>query len=166
MMRSEKIQSVGDLSRSMDDLKSAGNRIAFTNGCFDILHAGHARYLTAAKAEGDALIVGLNSDASVRRIKGDKRPIVDQEKRAEVLAGLACVDYITLFDEPDPYNLIQTLMPDVLVKGADWPEEAIIGADIVKAGGGRVARIDVVPDISTSRIIETILARYGGMAAS
>jgi D-beta-D-heptose 7-phosphate kinase/D-beta-D-heptose 1-phosphate adenosyltransferase len=152
--------------RIIDDLRNAGNRIAFTNGCFDILHAGHVRYLTAARAEGDALIVGLNSDASVRKIKGDKRPIVAQEQRAEVLAGLACVDYITIFDEPDPYRLIKALMPDVLVKGADWPEDEIIGADIVNSAGGRVARIDVVPEISTSRIIETILARYGGTAAS
>lgn len=141
--------------------RNAGKTVVFTNGCFDILHAGHVRYLTAAKAQGDVLIVGLNSDASVRKIKGDKRPIVGQEQRAEVLAGLACVDYIAIFDEPDPYRLIRSLMPDVLVKGADWPEDAIIGADIVKAAGGRVARIDVVAEISTSRIIETILARYG-----
>ncbi len=166
MMRSEKIQFIDDLTRSLDGLKSAGNRIVFTNGCFDILHAGHVRYLTAAKAQGDILIVGLNSDASVRQIKGEKRPITSQEQRAEVLAGLACVDYIIFFDEPDPFNLIQALMPDVLVKGADWAENNIIGADIVKAAGGRVARIDVVPDISTSRIIETILARYNGKAAS
>jgi rfaE bifunctional protein nucleotidyltransferase chain/domain len=166
MMGVEKVQSIENLIHSMDDLKSTGNRIAFTNGCFDILHAGHVRYLTAAKAEGDVLIVGLNSDASVRKIKGDKRPIVAQEQRAEVLAGLACVDYVTIFNEPDPYQLIKAIMPDVLVKGADWPEEAIIGADIVKAAGGRVARIEVVPDISTSRIIDTILARYGGTAAT
>ncbi len=147
-------------------LRTEGKIVVFTNGCFDILHAGHVRYLTAAKAEGDVLIVGLNSDASMRKIKGDNRPIVAQEQRAEVLAGLACVDYITIFDEPDPYRLIKALMPNVLVKGADWPEDEIIGADIVKAAGGRVARIDVVPDISTSRIIETILVRYGGAAAS
>lgn len=138
----------------------AGNRIVFTNGCFDILHAGHVRYLKAAKAEGDVLAVGLNSDQSVRRIKGSKRPIQGQDHRAEVLAGLSCVDFITIFDETDPLALIQTLLPDVLVKGADWPEDAIVGADVVKAAGGRVVRVDLAQDISTTCIIETILARY------
>ncbi|RPJ17757.1 MAG: D-glycero-beta-D-manno-heptose 1-phosphate adenylyltransferase [Desulfobacteraceae bacterium] len=138
-------------------LKEAGKRVVFTNGCFDILHAGHVRYLTAARAEGDILVIGLNSDESVRLIKGEKRPIVPQTQRAEVLSGLSCVDYIVFFDEPDPSILIKDIAPDVLVKGGDWAEEDIIGADFVKAKGGRVVRISVVPGISTSSIIKRIL---------
>jgi D-beta-D-heptose 7-phosphate kinase/D-beta-D-heptose 1-phosphate adenosyltransferase len=145
----------------MADLRRAGKRIVFTNGCFDILHVGHVRYLTAAKALGDVLIVGLNSDRSVRQIKEPRRPVVPEDQRAEVLAGLQCIDYIVLFDEPDPLVLIRTLRPDILVKGDDWPEEQIIGADFVKAGGGKVVRIPVVPDTSTSEIIARIVARFG-----
>lgn len=135
-------------------------RTAFTNGCFDILHAGHVRYLTAARAAADMLVVGLNSDASVRRIKGPLRPVNPQHLRAEVLAGLACVDLVVLFDAPDPLDLIRHLSPDVLVKGADWPENRIVGADWVKARGGRVVRVALVADISTSALIETIKERY------
>lgn len=148
------------LAAKLERLRESGVRAVFTNGCFDILHAGHVRYLTAARSKGDVLVVGLNSDASVRHIKGEKRPVVSQEQRAEVLVGLRCVDYVTIFDEPDPLRVIETLKPDVLVKGADWAEEHIIGADVVKARGGRVERIEVVPDISTTRIIETIIRRY------
>ena len=118
------------------------------------------RYLAAAKSEGDVLVVGLNSDESTRSIKQENRPIVSQDQRAEVLAGLECVDYITVFNEPDPLKLIQALKPDVLVKGSDWKEEDIIGADVVKEGGGKVVRVDVVPDISTSRIIQRIVKRH------
>ena len=138
----------------------AGRRVAFTNGCFDILHAGHVRYLSAARASADMLLVGLNTDKSVKKIKGLQRPINPEALRAEVLAGLACVDFVVLFDEPDPLALIQTLKPDVLVKGADWPEDQIIGADFVKQHGGRVERIDLVSDISTSALIQTIRERY------
>jgi D-beta-D-heptose 7-phosphate kinase/D-beta-D-heptose 1-phosphate adenosyltransferase len=140
--------------------RAAGQRIAFTNGCFDILHAGHVRYLAAARATADMLVVGLNSDASVRMIKGNRRPLNPEALRAEVLAGLRCVDCVVLFNEPDPLTLIRTLQPDVLVKGADWAEDQIIGADVVKERGGRVARIDLVPDISTSSLIDTIRERY------
>jgi D-beta-D-heptose 7-phosphate kinase/D-beta-D-heptose 1-phosphate adenosyltransferase len=140
--------------------RQAGQRIAFTNGCFDILHAGHVRYLTAARAAADILVVGLNSDASVRIIKGDRRPLNPETLRAEVLAGLRCVDCVVLFEEPDPLALIQALQPDVLVKGADWAEDRIIGADLVKQRGGRVERIDLVPDISTSALIDRIRERY------
>lgn len=136
--------------------------VVFTNGCFDILHAGHVRYLTAARRCGDLLVVGLNSDASVRRIKDSGRPINPQDQRAEVLAALACVHYVCLFDEPDPLELIRACRPDVLVKGADWSEAAIVGADLVKAGGGRVVRIELLPEVSTSAIIQRVLARYGG----
>lgn len=140
--------------------RRAGKRVAFTNGCFDILHAGHVRYLTAARATSDMLVVGLNSDASVRAIKGPRRPITPEALRAEVLAGLRCVDCVVLFSEPDPLALIERLQPDVLVKGADWAEEHIIGAEVVKKRGGRVARIDLVPDISTTALIDRIRERY------
>ena len=159
-MRS-KILKLSDLLQVIEDLRKAGKRIVFTNGCFDILHVGHVRYLAAARSKGDALILGLNSDASVKSIKPDNRPIVNQDQRAEVLAGLACVDYITIFDDPDPLALIQTIKPDVLIKGADWKETDIIGSDVVKSYGGKVIRIEVVPDISTSRIIQRILELYG-----
>ena len=151
-----KIVTVETLVTRLDQMRISGRKVVFTNGCFDILHAGHVRYLTAAGAEGDLLVVGLNSDTSVRTIKGDKRPIVPQAQRAEVLAGLGCVDYVVLFDSPDPLALIQALEPDVLVKGADWAEETIVGSDFVKSTGGRVVRISLVPDISTSRIIKKI----------
>ena len=157
----EKITELQELKEKLASLRKAGRRVVFTNGCFDILHAGHVRYLTAARKEGDLLVVGLNSDRSVRRIKGPERPLVDQQQRSEVLAGLACVDFIVVFDEPDPLHVIQTLRPDVLVKGADWPEDRIIGADVVKAVGGRVVRIPMLPEISTSAIIERIVRRYG-----
>ena len=159
-MRS-KILILSDLVQAVEGLRKAGKRIVFTNGCFDILHVGHVRYLAAARSKGDALVLGLNSDASVKSIKPDKRPIVDQDQRAEVLSGLACVDYITIFDEPDPLALIRTIKPDVLIKGADWEEAEIIGSDVVKSYGGNVVRIEVVPGISTSRIIEKILKVYG-----
>lgn len=159
-MRS-KILKLSDLVKVVEGLREAGKRIVFTNGCFDILHVGHVRYLAAARSKGDALVLGLNSDASVKSIKLDNRPIVSQDQRAEVLAGLACVDYITIFDEPDPLALIQAIKPDVLIKGADWEEAEIIGSDVVKSYGGKVVRIEVVPGISTSRIIQRILKLYG-----
>ncbi len=155
-----KLLQADTLLKTVSDLKNSGKIVVFTNGCFDILHAGHVRYLSAAKSLGDALIVGLNSDISVKIIKGEKRPIVSQEQRAEVLAALFCVDYVALFDEPDPLNLICAIKPDILVKGADWAEDKIIGADVVKSAGGRVERITIVPDISTSEIISRIVSRY------
>ena len=159
-MRS-KILKLSDLVQALEGLRKAGKRIVFTNGCFDILHVGHVRYLAAARSKGDALVLGLNSDASVKSIKPENRPIVSQNQRAEVLAGLACVDYITIFDEPDPLALIKTIKPDVLIKGADWEDAEIIGSDVVKSYGGKVVRIEVVPGISTSRIIQRILKLYG-----
>ena len=159
-MRS-KILKLSDLLQVIEGLREAGKRIVFTNGCFDILHVGHVWYLTAARSKGDALVLGLNSDASVKSIKPDNRPIVSQDQRAEVLAGLACVDYITIFDEPDPLALIQTIKPDVLIKGADWKEAEIIGSDVVRSYGGSVVRIEIVPGISTSGIIQRILELYG-----
>ncbi len=155
-----KIVRVKELINRIDPLRRSGKQVVFTNGCFDIMHAGHVRYLAAAKAEGKILIVGVNSDKSVKSIKGKNRPIMPQDQRAEVLAGLWCVDYIVFFDEPDPLRLIQAIKPDVLVKGEDWDEDKIIGADSVKADGGKVVRIAVVPDISTSMIIEKIIKMY------
>ena len=149
------------MTAALKPLNSKKQQIVFTNGCFDILHVGHVRYLNAARALGDALVVGLNSDASMHAIKGPLRPLVAQAQRAEVLAALQCVDMVTVFDEPDPYALIQIVKPDVLVKGADWAADQIIGGDWVVQNGGRVERIDVVPGISTSTLIERIVERYG-----
>ena len=159
-----KLRELGELKDRLEQLRNEGQRIVFTNGCFDILHAGHVRYLNAARQQGDLLVVGLNSDASVQRIKGPRRPLIAQQQRAEVLAGLWCVDFIVIFDQPDPLAVIQTLRPNVLVKGDDWPDDQIIGSDEVKADGGRVVRIPVVADISTSRIIERIVDRFSGQA--
>ena len=155
-----KIVELRDLQAKVATIKESGKKVVFTNGCFDILHVGHVRYLAAARLEGDVLVVGLNSDESVRLIKSAKRPIVKQNERAEVLAGLWCVDYIILFNEPDPLLLIQAIRPDILVKGDDWTQENIIGADFVNDRGGRVVRVPVVPKSSTSGIIERIVKRY------
>jgi rfaE bifunctional protein nucleotidyltransferase chain/domain len=132
-------------------------RIVFTNGCFDLLHVGHTRYLQAARDLGDVLVVGVNTDASIRGLnKGSGRPIVPESQRAEVLAALACVDYVILFDEPDPGRLIADLQPDVLVKGGDWGLDQIVGREIVEAHGGVVKTIPLVPGISTTTIVEKI----------
>jgi len=137
-------------------LRGEGRRVVFTNGVFDLLHPGHVRYLRQARLFGDALIVGVNSDRSVRLNKGDGRPINREEERAEVLAALDAVDAVVLFDEETPHDLIDTVRPDVLVKGADWPEDGIVGRDIVEARGGVVVRVPVEPGYSTSSIIEKI----------
>jgi rfaE bifunctional protein nucleotidyltransferase chain/domain len=155
-----KITAAEKLVPQLNTLRESGRKIVFTNGCFDILHVGHVRYLSAARSEGDLLVIGLNSDVSVRSIKGGKRPIVTQDQRAEVLASLEFVDYVVFFDEPEPLLLIETLKPDVLVKGEDWTEENIVGADFVKSKGGKVVRIKFVDETSTSGIIEKIVERY------
>ncbi len=157
-----KIVTVEKLVARFDTVRKSGKKIVFTNGCFDILHVGHVRYLAAARSEGDLLVIGLNSDASVRLIKGEKRPIVTQDQRAEVLASLGCVDYVVMFDEPDPLALIETLKPNVLVKGEDWIEDNIIGAEFVKSNNGKIVRIKFVDETSTSEIIERIVERYAG----
>ena len=155
-----KVVTLEKLVTGLGRARKSGKKIVFTNGCFDILHVGHIRYLAAAGLEGDLLVVGLNSDASVHTIKGDKRPIVPQDQRAEVLANLICVDYVVVFDAPDPATLIETLAPDVLVKGADWTEADIVGGDFVKSRGGKVVRISLVPAASTTGIIEKIVENY------
>ena len=142
--------------------RRAGRRVVFTNGVFDLLHPGHVRYLQAARAEGGALIVGINSDRSVRAIKGPSRPITPERERAELLAALACVDAVVVFDEDTPAEIIRAVQPDVLVKGVDWAADAIVGRDTVEARGGRVVRIPVEQGWSTSAIIEKIQASVRG----
>ena len=149
-----------ELKKTVRALKDAGKKIVFTNGCFDLLHLGHVRYLEAARAEGDVLVIGVNSDRSVHEIKGPSRPVVPEDERAEVLAALACVDFVTLFDEPDPLETIRALLPDVLVKGSDWEEDAIVGKEVVEEHGGRVVRVPLTEGASTTKIIEKILANY------
>jgi D-glycero-beta-D-manno-heptose 1-phosphate adenylyltransferase len=137
--------------------QTQGKRIVFTNGCFDLMHVGHTRYLRAAKDLGDLLIVAINSDKSVRSLnKAPDRPIVPEAQRAEVVAALGSVDYVILFDEPDPHSLIAALQPDVLVKGGDWAVDQIVGREIVKARGGTVRAIPLVPGVSTTSLIERI----------
>ena len=151
-----KIKELAELKKETDRLKSEGKKIVFTNGCFDILHPGHTRYLASARALGDYLVVAVNSDRSTRAIKGPARPINAQEARAELLAALECVDGVFIFDDEDPYKVIKTLMPDILVKGGDWAEDKIIGADIVKQGGGEVKRIPYISGHATTDIIQKI----------
>ncbi|MCX7697900.1 MAG: D-glycero-beta-D-manno-heptose 1-phosphate adenylyltransferase [Candidatus Goldbacteria bacterium] len=148
------------LLKILKKLKIQGKKIVFTNGCYDILHIGHIRFLKKAKKFGDILLVALNSDSSVKKIKGDKRPIIPQRERAEVLSALEFVDFITVFYEPDPYNIIKDIKPDVLVKGGDWPLNKIIGADIVKKSGGIVKNIKYIKGNSTTEIINKVLRNY------
>lgn len=152
----EKIVSLTQCAQKVEQRKKAGQRIVFTNGCFDILHAGHVEYLQEARKQGDFLIVGLNRDCSIRSIKGESRPVNPEMQRARVLAALGCVDAVVLFGDDTPLELIRTLLPHVLVKGADWAEEAIVGAREVKAAGGRVERIAFTTQTSTSGIINRI----------
>lgn len=142
-------------------LKKASKRVVFTNGCFDILHRGHVDYLSKARALGDILIVGVNTDASVKRLKGANRPIVQEDDRAAVLAALGVVDYVCLFEEDTPHELIRALVPDILVKGADWSAGDIVGKDIVEAAGGTVHTIEFLPNRSTTNIIQKILQTAG-----
>jgi len=140
----------------LDRVKAGGGRVVFTNGVFDLLHPGHVRYLRQARTLGDALVVGVNTDRSVRVIKGESRPVTPESERAEILAALACVDVVVLFDEETPYELIKRIQPDVLVKGADWSEASMIGREIVEARGGRVVRVPFEAGYSTTSIIEKI----------
>ncbi len=157
----EKILSREALGEAVDRLRREGRTIALTNGCFDILHVGHVRYLEAARREADVLIVAVNSDASVRAIKGEKRPLVPEDERAAVVAGLAAVDFVTLFPELTPLELIETLRPDVILKGGDWKEEDVVGRDAVRAWGGRVVIIPETAGASTTNLVAKILETYG-----
>lgn len=156
----EKIHDLDAALEIIERARSQGKTVVFTNGCFDILHAGHVQYLEQARGLGDLLVVGINADSSVRGIKGPKRPIQALEDRAFALAGLACVDLVVPFEETDPFRLIEAISPDVLVKGEDWPEEAIVGAEFVRKRGGRVERIPLRLGVSTSRIIQRILENF------
>jgi D-beta-D-heptose 7-phosphate kinase/D-beta-D-heptose 1-phosphate adenosyltransferase len=155
------VKSWDELKKEVDRLHGEGKKIVFTNGCFDILHAGHVRYLTQAREAGDVLVVALNSDSSVRKIKGEKRPIVPQNERAEVISSLKSVDYVTFFNEDTPLALIEYLRPDLLVKGADWREEEIAGRDQVLSWGGKIVLIPFVEGASTTSIIKKVVASYG-----
>jgi D-glycero-beta-D-manno-heptose 1-phosphate adenylyltransferase len=153
----EKIQSRAELAGILRKAREQGRRIVLTNGCFDLMHIGHTRYLQAAKRLGDLLVVGVNTDISVRALnKGPGRPVVPESQRAELVAALACVDYVVLFDEPDPERLIAELQPDVLVKGGDWTLDRIVGRNLVERRGGIVKTIPLVPGVSTTQLIETI----------
>ncbi len=154
------VKTIDEISAIRNKLKKQNKKVVFTNGVFDILHAGHVDYLGKAKEFGDFLIVGINSDASVRRIKGDLRPVVPQQERAFIISSLKPVDYVTIFEEDTPFKLINTLIPDVLIKGADWSKDKIVGADIVEANGGTVETIKFVNLTSTTNIINSVLEKY------
>jgi len=151
-----KITKSRELKKIVTALKKKGKKIIFTNGCFDLLHYGHVKYLQAAKRFGDYLVVGLNSDRSVKRIKGSTRPIMSQADRAKILAALACTDFIVIFNEPNPLRLIKMLKPDILVKGGDWNKEDIIGRDFVESINGKVKVVPFVKNYSTSSIMKLI----------
>ena len=155
-----KIKNLQETKKQCERLKFLGKKIVFTNGCFDLLHPGHTRYLYAARDLGDHLVVAINSDRSVRSIKGPKRPILNEDIRAELLSALICVDGVIIFNETTPLKVIQYLLPDILIKGGDWSEKDIIGADIVKEAGGQVKRIPFVAGFSTTAIIEKIRNLY------
>ncbi|MGB9873936.1 MAG: D-glycero-beta-D-manno-heptose 1-phosphate adenylyltransferase [Hydrogenobacter sp.] len=154
------ILSLEELLEVIEGERKKGKKIVFTNGCFDLLHAGHAYYLKKAKELGDVLVVGINSDQSIKRIKGEKRPIVPESMRAYLLDSLKPVDYVVIFQEDTPERIIELIRPDVLVKGSDWKIEDIVGANTVLSYGGRVERIEFVFDISTTKIIEKIISIY------
>ncbi len=152
----EKIVASSDIVTIVAQARRAGRRVAFTNGCFDLLHVGHVRYLAAARDAADLLIVGVNDDASVQRLKGPSRPLVPEAARAEVVAALAAVDYVTLFAEDTPYDLIRAIEPDVLAKGSDWAADQVVGRDVVEARGGRVLLVPVVAGFSTTTLLDRL----------
>jgi len=156
-----KIKNLDVLAAIVATEKAKGKRVVFTNGCFDLLHAGHVKYLQKARSFGDLLVLGLNSDASVRRLKGDKRPLINETERGHILSALDCVDYIVIFHEDTPLKIIETIQPAVLVKGGDYTPDRVVGKDIVESGGGRVELVEFVDGKSTTNIIEKILQTYG-----
>jgi rfaE bifunctional protein nucleotidyltransferase chain/domain len=158
----QKILDRSALKDKLDELRIQGKRIAFTNGCFDILHVGHVRYLREARNTADVLVLALNSDSSIQAIKGEKRPLVSECERAEVLAALEFIDFITIFPELTPQELIDYLRPDILIKGGDWPEEKVVGRESVKKWGGKVIIIPEVKGKSTTNIVEKIRNIYCG----
>jgi D-beta-D-heptose 7-phosphate kinase / D-beta-D-heptose 1-phosphate adenosyltransferase len=156
----ENVKEKGELRRILEKLGANGMRVVFTNGCFDLLHVGHLRYLEKARSLGDLLVVGVNSDSSVQSLKGPKRPILPLEERMEILSGLKCVDYVTSFEESTPLELIAFLKPHILAKGGDWSKETIVGRELVEGLGGKVVVLPFFEGNSTSDLIETILKRY------
>ncbi|OGU69182.1 MAG: glycerol-3-phosphate cytidylyltransferase [Stygiobacter sp. RIFOXYC12_FULL_38_8] len=154
------VKTIDELCQIRKELKAQNKKVVFTNGVFDILHAGHVDYLGKAKEFGDVLIVGVNSDASVKRIKGELRPVVPQNERAFIISSLKPVDFVTIFEEDTPFEVINKLIPDVLVKGADWSKDKIVGADVVEANGGSVETIKFVNQTSTTNIIKTVLEKH------
>jgi len=155
-----KVLNIHELKSVRETLRRQNKKVVFTNGVFDIIHRGHIEYLTKAKSLGDVLVVGVNTDSSVHRIKGDKRPIISEEDRAYIVANLSPVDYVCLFGEDTPSDLISTIVPDILVKGADWNINEIVGKDVVEKSGGKVMIIDFIPDRSTTSIIDLIIERF------
>lgn len=153
-----KLKALPELKRALRKIKAQKETIIFTNGCFDILHAGHVSYLQKAKSLGDFLVIGLNSDASVRKLKGKKKPFVSQKNRAKVLSALACVDFIVIFDTLTPLNLIEAVKPNILVKGGDWKIKDIVGSGFVRSYGGSVKSLPYVKGFSTSALIRKIKA--------
>lgn len=152
----DKIKSLKELTKIIPRLRRLGKKIVFTNGCFDLLHYGHAKYLEEARNKGDILVVGVNSDSSIRRIKGKKRPIVGENNRLHLVAALGSVDFTVLFKEDTPLNTIKKIRPDILIKGADWEKKDIVGADVIKSYGGKVSTIKLVKGLSTTNLIKII----------
>ncbi len=160
-MTKNKIHTLDSMKAKREELRASGSKLVFTNGCFDLVHPGHIRYLAEARSLGDRLVVAVNADRTVARLKGNKRPLTPLDERMEVLAALAVVDYVIPFEEETPARVIGELIPDVLVKGGDWPIEQIVGRDIVEAAGGRVLSLPFAPGYSTSLLIERIVERLG-----
>jgi D-beta-D-heptose 7-phosphate kinase/D-beta-D-heptose 1-phosphate adenosyltransferase len=157
----EHFLEASQLAPVLQNLKNQGKKVVFTNGVFDLIHLGHVTYLQAARDQGDLLVVGLNSDESVRRIKGPLKPLLPLAERAEMLLALKCVDFTTFFEEENPYNIIKILRPDVLVKGGDWAVDKIIGGDLVQSWGGKVMNLPVVEGRSTTNLIQMVVERFG-----
>lgn len=160
-MTTQKIKTLEEILRIRERLRREGKKLVFTNGCFDLLHVGHVRYLKQARSLGDALAVGLNSDRSVRELKGVGRPIIPEEERAEILSALACVDYVFIFNDLTPQRVIDAIVPDILAKGADWGISEIVGRETVEKAGGMVCSIPLVEGSSTSSIIKTVVDQFG-----
>jgi len=158
----DNIKNLEELTKSIDFHKKKGRKIVFTNGCYDLIHIGHLRCFEEGKKLGDILIVALNSDNSVRTIKGPPRPIIPQEERAEIVSSLKSVDYVTIFDRDDPMEVITSIKPDILVKGGDWNLKTIVGRDIVESYGGKVFSLPLVKGVSTTQIIKNIASHYSG----
>ena len=156
----DKIKDLQELKKSIVLLKKKGKTVVFTNGCYDLIHIGHLRCFEEGKKFGDMLIVALNSDRSVRSIKGPPRPIIPEGERAEIVSSLECVDYVTIFDQDDPLDIIASIKPDVLVKGGDWNLDTIVGRELVESYGGKVFALPLVKGVSTTQIIETIASHY------